>query len=371
MPGANRTTERQRASARGGGIFAGRQHDVLKQLSFWPLQCGGWIGYSIIPLGAWLAGGLHSPDYVWLAFTRGASGFVLTSALRPLCRRLFEARLHFVILLPLLVVASLVLGILELDAMRGIGALVGIPSPGLQQSGVNTGFVMLRSIVLLLWFLLYFGIKSLRQSEDKEREFQHAEARLLRSQMNPHFLFNALTTIMAVRKDEEKVATITQSLADYLRFSLRQEEGENYAMVTHPLGEELGALEDYLRVEKVRFGNDLLWRIDADEDARRTPTPSALVQPLLENAIKYGQNTGPRPLRVSITAQVVQGKLEVEVQNSGHWVEPVAGGAGRVGLTNLKRRLALLYGEKASLDTRHTPAMVKVCLSLPTDVAAR
>jgi len=371
MPGANRTTERQRASARGGGVFAGRQHDVLKQLSFWPLQCGGWIGYSIIPLGAWLAGGLHSPDYVWLAFTRGASGFVLTSALRPLCQRIFKAKIRYTILLPLLIVAAFVLGDLELEAMRRIGTMLGIPSSGFAQTDVYTGFVMLRSIVLLLWFLLYFGIKSLRQSADKEREFQHAEARLLRSQMNPHFLFNALTTIMAVRKDEEKVATITQSLADYLRFSLRQEEGENYAMVTHPLGEELGALEDYLRVEKVRFGDDLFWHIDADEDARRTPAPSALVQPLLENAIKYGQNTGPRPLRVSITAQVVQGKLEVEVQNSGHWVEPVAGGAGRVGLTNLKRRLALLYGEKASLDTRHTPAMVKVCLSLPTDVAAR
>ncbi len=348
---------------------AGLQPDLLQKLSFWPLQIGGWTLYTIIPLSAWLAGGLQSPDYVWLAFTRGVSGFVITSALRPLCRRLFAARLHFAILLPLLVAASLVLGIVELDAIRGIGALVGIPSSGLEQSGINTGFVMLRAIVLFLWFLLYFGLKSLQQSAEKEREFRHAEARLLRSQMNPHFLFNALTTIMAVRKDEEKVATITQSLADYLRFSLQQEEGENYAMITHPLGEELDALEDYLRVEKVRFGDDFFWRIDADEDARCTPAPSALVQPLLENAIKYGQSTGPRPLRVSITAQVVQGRLEVEVQNSGHWVEPAAAGVGRVGLTNLKRRLALLYGDKASLDTRHTPAMVKVCLSLPTHAA--
>jgi len=371
MPTGNGRTKQQEPSANGAGIFAGRQLDLLQRLSFWPLQCGGWIGYSIIPLGAWLAGGLHSPDYVWLAFTRGASGFVLTSALRPLCRRLFEARLHYAALLPLLVVASLFLGILELEAIRGIGALLGIASSGLEEGSVNTGLVMLRSIVLLLWFLLYFGVKSLQQSAKKEHEFRDAEARLLRSQMNPHFLFNALTTIMTVRKDEEKVATITQSLADYLRFSLQQEQGEKYALITHPLGEELDALEDYLRVEKVRFGDDLFWRIDADEDARRSPAPSALVQPLLENAIKYGQNTGPRPLRVSITAQVAQGRLEIEVQNSGQWVEPAAEGAGRVGLTNLKRRLALLYGEKASLDTRHTPAMVKVCLSLPNDAAAR
>jgi len=169
-----------------------------------------------------------------------------------------------------------------------------------------------------------------------------------------------------VRKDEQKVATITQSLADYLRFSLQQEQGEEQGLITHALGDELRALEDYLRVEKARFGDDLVWRIDADEEACRTAVPSALVQPLLENAIKYGQQTGPRPLTISITAQVVQDNLRVDVQNSGHWVESNSNRARRIGLSNLKRRLELLYGNKASLDTRHTPAMVKVCLSLPT-----
>ena len=183
--------------------------------------------------------------------------------------------------------------------------------------------------------------------------------------MNPHFLFNALNTIMAVRNDADKVETVTQSLADYLRFSLQQEEGEEHGLSTHPLGDELAALEDYLRVEKVRFGDDFVWRIDAGEDAHRTPVPSALVQPLLENAIKYGQETGPRPLRVSVTAQVVQGKLQLAVENSGHWVEEGSPQAGRIGLSNLKRRLALIYGRTASLDVRHTPAMVKVCIALP------
>jgi LytS/YehU family sensor histidine kinase len=224
---------------------------------------------------------------------------------------------------------------------------------------------MMRSTILFLWFLLYFGIKSLKRSLEVEREFQKAEVRLLRSQMNPHFLFNALTTIMAVRRDEAKVELVTQSLADYLRFSLQQEQQEQNEVAAHPLGDEITALENYLRVEKVRFCDDLEWSIDAEADALRTLVPSALVQPLLENAIKYGQETGPRPLRVSITAKVVQGNLEIEVCNSGYWVEGDRTHSGGVGLTNLRRRLELIYGHAASLDIRHGQSTVAVCVSLP------
>jgi len=224
---------------------------------------------------------------------------------------------------------------------------------------------MMRSTLLFLWFLLYFGIKSLKRSLEVEREFQKAEVRLLRSQMNPHFLFNALTTIMAVRRDEAKVELVTQSLADYLRFSLQQEQQEQNEVAAHPLGDEITALENYLRVEKVRFSDDLEWSIDAEADALRTLVPSALVQPLLENAIKYGQETGPRPLRVSITAKVAQGHLEIEVCNSGHWVEGDRTHSGGVGLSNLRRRLELIYGHAASLDIRHNPSTVAVCVSLP------
>ena len=145
------------------------------------------------------------------------------------------------------------------------------------------------------------------------------------------------------------------------RLSLQQDQGlEQYA-----LGQELDALQEYLRVEKARFGPDIVWRIDASEEARRTRVPSALVQPLLENAIKYGQETGPRPLRVSIAAQVMRDQLLLEVENSGHWLEQSASRAGRIGLANLRRRLALVYGEAASLAIRDTPSAVKVCLALP------
>jgi len=342
-----------------------RQRDVLRKVTFWQLQFVGWGAYLLFPLSVWLSGGLTTPQVVWLAFARPPSGLLLTSALRPLCHRLFKSKLHYGALLPMLLLAALVLALLELQATRWLGLFVGIPSTTPGNGSFYSGIFLLRSAILFSWFLLYFGIKMLRQSVEVEEEFQKAEASLLRSQMNPHFLFNALNTIMAVRRDAEKVAAITQSLADYLHFSLRQEESEDARMITHPLGEELAALNDYLRVEKMRFGDDLLYRIDADKEAEITLVPSALVQPLLENAIKYGQETSPRPLNISITAQIVKQRLLVEVRNSGRWVERNTSQARHIGLTNLTRRLELIYGSNASLHTNHTPTNVVVSVLLP------
>jgi signal transduction histidine kinase len=339
------------------------QSEFIHRLTFWPLQIGSWALLMLFPLGIWLASGRDDSPFIWLAFARCLSGFALTSALRPLCRRLFDARLHYAILFPGLVVSSLILGLIELGATCWLGRSLGFEAPGF--SIMYAGVWIMRSTLLFLWFLLYFGIKSLKRSLEVEREFQKAEVRLLRSQMNPHFLFNALTTIMAVRRDEAKVELVTQSLADYLRFSLQQEQDEQNAVAAHPLGDEIAALKDYLRVEKVRFSDDLEWSIDAEADALQTLVPSALVQPLLENAIKYGQETGPRPLSVSITARVVQRNLEVEVCNSGHWLEGDRTHTGGVGLTNLRRRLELIYGHAASLDIRHGQSTVAVCVSLP------
>jgi signal transduction histidine kinase len=339
------------------------QSEFMHRLTFWPLQIGGWAIVMVFPLGIWLASGSDASPFIWLGFARGLSGFALTSAVRSLCGRVFDARLHYAVLFPGLVVSSLILGFIELEATCWLGRSLGFEAPGF--GIMYVGAWIMRSTILFLWFLLYFGIKSLKRSLEVEREFQKAEVRLLRSQMNPHFLFNALTTIMAVRRDEAKVELVTQSLADYLRFSLQQEQQEQNEVAAHPLGDEITALENYLRVEKVRFSDDLEWSIDAEADALRTLVPSALVQPLLENAIKYGQETGPRPLRVSITAKVAQGHLEIEVCNSGHWVEGDRTHSGGVGLSNLRRRLELIYGHAASLDIRHNPSTVAVCVSLP------
>jgi hypothetical protein len=134
------------------------------------------------------------------------------------------------LLIPAIVIAAAVIGWAELQVAYWLLRIAGLPDlPG----QIWTGMLVYRLLSLLVWLLLNFGIKSFRSHSEIVREFQRSEIRLLGSQVNPHFLFNALTTIMALCKDEEKVALITQSLADYLRFSLsQQDEGR----LSHPLG---------------------------------------------------------------------------------------------------------------------------------------
>ena len=185
--------------------------------------------------------------------------------------------------------------------------------------------------------------------------------------MQPHFLFNALTAVMAVSNDKEKVENLTQSLADYLRFSLSK-RNDDYAS----LGEELDALENYLHVEKIRFAEKLQCRIDADQEARASTVPSHLVQPLLENAIKYGQQTSPMPLSIRIEARSTGDHLHLTVENTGSWVEPSASpqdqgrGTGLgMGISNLRRRLQLLTGDRATLTHELSPPWVRAMVTLP------
>jgi len=328
-------------------------------VSFWPLQIIGWGLVLMFPLLIWVTGTAIEPSLVWLAFSRPFFGLLVTTALRPYCSRMFHRGASPYLLIPAIVIAAAVIGWAELQVAYWLLRIAGLPDlPG----QIWVGMLIYRFLTLLVWLLLYFGIKSLMSHFEIVREFQRSEIRLLRSQVNPHFLFNALTTIMALRKDEEKVALITQSLADYLRFSLsQQEEGR----LSHPLGQELEALENYLQVEKIRFQKNLESRIEVTLEARAAGVPSALVQPLLENAIKYGQQTSPLPLRIAIAARVAEGKLHLTVENTGRWIEPGHAGSPGIGIANLRKRLHLLYGDQAQVSFDFAGSAVKAKVFLP------
>lgn len=185
------------------------------------------------------------------------------------------------------------------------------------------------------------------------------ELKALLGQVNPHFLFNALGSILAVSDDTRSVRELTLALSEYLRLSL-QRRGDQ-----EPLENELSALEGYLHVEKVRFEDRLQFLVNVDDESRRTLTPYALIQPLLENAIKYGQQTSVPPLRVRVEAHVTEGTLVLQVSNSGHWFPPTQSGTTGTGLANLRRRLDLLYQGMARLDIETEGGEVRVMVRLP------
>jgi len=341
---------------------------------FWKLQIAYWMAYMLFQgLAGWslIATGIISRGseglLLELILLKSTYGFLLTSSLRPLLRWIHSRRWHPLGMLPLVVVISFAAIGVEFLLMTQIpflrdhfGSWNATPSTGTPM--MIFGFY-LDLFCFTLWLGFYFGTSLFSDSLELSRRHQKSELSLLRYQMQPHFLFNALTAVMAVSGDKEKVEDLTQSLADYLRFSLSKRDDD-----ASPLGDELDALESYLQVEKIRFAENLNYRIDAGQEARAFSVPSQLVQPLLENAIKYGQQTSPMPLSILIQARRDGDKLELLIENTGLWVDASASSRDQgmgIGIGNLRRRLQLLYGDRASLTHEHSPQRVRAMVSIP------
>ena len=341
---------------------------------FWKLQISYWAAYTILQV---LAGWAlivtkiisHGSEGLLLEFIilRSVYGILITISIRPLFIRIHSRRWHPFLMTLVLLVVSLSYSTVELLLIKQIPLLREHFGSLTENLLMGTNIIVLGFYLdfffFALWVGIYFTGSLFFDSLELSRRQEKSELSLLRYQMQPHFLFNALTAVMAVSGERTKVEVLTQSLADYLRFSLRRSDGD-----TCPLGEELDALENYLQVEKIRFADNLNYRIDADGKACDVCVLPHLVQPLLENAIKYGQQTSPMRLSIGIEAKIMGQQLHLMVENTGSWVEPSASsrddGMG-IGLTNLRRRLQLLYSDRATLTHEYSSQIVRAIVTLP------
>jgi sensor histidine kinase YesM len=202
------------------------------------------------------------------------------------------------------------------------------------------------------WSLGYFGVRAefevRLQSENAARareEARNIELQMLRSQLDPHFLFNSLNGISAeIPVHPGPAVEMVDELAGYLRYSL-----DHRHQVLAPLSEELDSMEAYLRIEKVRFGRRLQTRTESDPSARRRQVPCFLMQPLVENAVKHGLTDSEQPLEIIIEARNPHDALHLKVTNTGRLakVRPES-----VGLSTLRRRLELHYPSRHSFNIR-------------------
>ncbi|MBI5767297.1 MAG: histidine kinase [Verrucomicrobia bacterium] len=204
---------------------------------------------------------------------------------------------------------------------------------------------------------------------------EKARLEVLRYQLNPHFLYNALNSIYGlVLTTPGKAATMVLRLADFCRAALTRHEDD-----TTTVGAEFEKITLYLEIEKVRWNDSLQVEITIDETAREWRIPPFLLQPLVENAIKYGVNTSPDLLRVRLTARVEPGDpgaLVLEVANTGAWVDPATArerGNTGLGLNNLKLRLERLRpgGHALATECREGWVIVRIRLGAPASPGSR
>jgi sensor histidine kinase YesM len=205
-------------------------------------------------------------------------------------------------------------------------------------------FGLIGSITLLLSRQIESEVKKRQflQSESEKREIE-ANLKLLQAQIEPHFLFNTLANVGSlIDSDPQLAKKLLERLNDWLRVALVRARSSSAN-----LGDELDMLENYLQILKIRFGERLLWHIEVPAEVRLTAFPPMLLQPLVENAVRHGIEPKLGGGEIGIRARIEDGSLHIEVSDSG--VGLIGDEAGGTGLSNVRARLATLFGSKGRL----------------------
>jgi Histidine kinase len=207
-------------------------------------------------------------------------------------------------------------------------------------------------LVIAVWCAVMLTLNEVNQRRSAETEAlrlaliaQTSQFHALRSQLNPHFLFNCLNSLRElIDEDRHRAKQVVDLLSALLRYTLRADRVE-----TVSLTEELAVVEDYLALEKIRFDERLRTRFDIDPKSVGARLPPMLLQTLVENGVKHGIARVPAGGELVVASAVVDGKLRLEVTNTGK-LSDTAEGSSAVGLDNARERLRLMYGDRASLS---------------------
>jgi two-component system LytT family sensor kinase len=192
-----------------------------------------------------------------------------------------------------------------------------------------------------------------------------AQLRMLHYQINPHFLFNTLNAIstLVLDKRTEQAESMLMRLSGFLRYSLDRHPSE-----LAPLSAELEAQRKYLEIEQTRFGEKLSVHFEIEPGLERVTLPSLILQPILENAIKYAITPSAEGGRIEVSAKRDGNVLRIRIDDDGPGLSPIPPRRRGVGLANARERLTLIYGEKAGLDvTNRQPRGCRVEIYLPIE----
>ena len=343
---------------------AGARKPVWSAKLFWGFQAAFWF-VAALSLVFLVATYMPLEELSAIVTGRTGTGVLLTVLLHQFYKSAFfrrqERLASWLWVIVLTVVASLAASAVWVTLIRW----AHFPEVNTENPFVD--ITISRLFNLLIWHSMYFGIDVVLKTHALEVEaseakvaIQAAELRQLHAQINPHFLFNSLNAIKANLADPALAGDGIQNLSDYLHFSLQD------SRPLEPLSRELEALESYFRLQSLRFGHDLDCLIETTPAALNTRVPPMLIQPLLENAFKFGPKTSRLPLRIEIKASTDREFLILSVANTGRWVTYSTDPDGHgIGISNLRRRLQLLIGDRATLHYEESAAFVTAHVRVP------
>lgn len=348
---------------------------------FWVFQLSGWTGLSIVSyfsLNLWY----DQPEASYLGHNilQSVLGVIVSWPLRYIYRRVWNDALvlRIVYISIAVVIFAGLWSVLRLAFFQWMTGETGIWSD-------FGGWLFPSIFIFMCWTALYHGFKYYRLAGEEHdallrmesaRNFEAARAaraesstreaqlEMLRYQLKPHFLFNTMNAIQSLvaTKRNERAIEMINALSDFLRYSLYSDTKQ---FVT--VKDELAAVKMYLLIEKARFGERLSVEMNATEEAREELLPSMLLQPLVENAIKYAISKSEKGGALMIEAYCDATHLNIDVIDSGAEVSARgAEGASGVGLSNIRQRLEACYNADYSFDLhRTTEGGVRAAVRIP------
>ncbi|WP_375403950.1 sensor histidine kinase [uncultured Sphingomonas sp.] len=343
-------------------IMGARPFFENKTRAFWTLQAVGWSGYLLLRGVSSVSNGPEL-DVIVPVIVEAIVGYCLTLLLSTLYggfRRM--KRVPGVILsITTLLAATLLYAVIDAFTFSFLKEV----SPGLSLTLV-LGSVFLNFTVLAGWSALYFGInfyliveKQIDEMQLLEMQASSAQLAMLRYQLNPHFLFNTLNSIstLVLLKQTERANAMLSRLSSFLRYTLANEPT---AHVT--VSQEVETLKLYLEIEKMRFEERLRPVFDIDPRVERARLPSLLLQPLVENAIKYAVTPQEEGAEICVDVRLAGERVRIAVSDTGPGLRDgarppsLSPASTGVGLANIRERLVQAYGPNQRFDTRSTPA---------------
>ncbi len=342
-----------------------------KNRAFWLLQGCGWGAYFILRALSGLANRME-PAFILPTIIVTISGLSLTLLMAAAYRRIIRMKPVFVwtLTLLILVMTSAIFSVIE------VWAYASFYNTGIRPEGIAfLGAILIDLSVLGAWTGLYYGINFyLMLSAQSERmlrmaaQANAAQLAMLRYQINPHFLFNTLNSIstLVLLKESERANAMLSRLSSFLRYSLVNEPTQ---MVT--LEQEIEALRLYLDIERMRFDERLQTRFDIDPTALAGRLPSLLLQPLVENSVKYAVTPMEEGAEIEIKAHVAADRLIIMVSDTGPGLtdgvpRPTSVTSSGVGLANTRDRLAQAYGPNHRFETgSREPQGFSVTIDIP------
>jgi sensor histidine kinase YesM len=318
-----------------------------KKRLYWACQIGGWAAYGGLQIALLSLAGEISSELIIGEFFQVIFYILLTHFLRGTILFLGWLTFKWYQLIPRILFAALILAAVNYAFLVFLSYLMGDLVPQQDFSGVTIAAnIFISTALLIFWSLLYLSFhyfQRYNKSLQDEAALKEIELTNLKSQLNPHFMFNALNSIRAlVDENPTKSKNAITQLSNILRNSLTTDRKKLINF-----NEELETVKDYLALESIRYEERLETRYDIDPASKEFYIPPLMIQTLVENGIKHGIATLKEGGRIHIKTTVKERHLEIEIRNNGNFQTRNSNSIG-YGLLNTRKRIELIYGEEAS-----------------------